>query len=539
MPRHRRQAKKVDEHHDGGHHCIIPLFVLFLICSLLVLQVSKVERLHKVAHTGQLHFAPNGLVKVGKVGVVRHARATTTAVVIVNSSDIGPNSSAAVAIEQNNAQSVAAEQPIDAPSREVHPVAPIDDSIFGNMHLVTTTLNAHSKMNNKWWLPPGNTDFASLVGGADHAPRSNLDSNLTNVVDEPSGYQQPNPSFVYLEKVKPLCRGSNDGPYPAAPNTAEEPPRIAPSFVLVGGPKGGLRSLFNNLMLHPQTIGPKCADTKFFSSPATIRQGVDYYLRFFPEDTSSKSSQQKKPLVTGEASAEYFQKPHVPKSMNKFLPELKLIASLRNPTDAFISKWLQTIKSDPQRVSEFERTTGRAYDCDNVFHEQRLDFKRCSVGSSEQDPAAMNRNRQCVFKIRNLVSQGVYVDILGAWFDTIPSNRWHVLAAEHMFFNTKEAMNSVADFLGLGHYSEADQGKFVRLGSRNIYDQEGILLDSGSSLTDGVSYKGCTRSHIDDFFRPFNQQLLDLIKDQLPYRFHSFATELKLWSQGTDSISTE
>ena len=156
-------------------------------------------------------------MKVGKVGVVRHARATTTAVVIVNSSDIGPNSSAAVAIEQNNAQSVAAEQPIDAPSREVHPVAPIDDSIFGNMHLVTTTLNAHSKMNNKWWLPPGNTDFASLVGGADHAPRSNLDSNLTNVVDEPSGYQQPNPSFVYLEKVKPLCRGSNDGPYPAAP----------------------------------------------------------------------------------------------------------------------------------------------------------------------------------------------------------------------------------------------------------------------------------------------------------------------------------
>ena len=160
---------------------------------------------------------------------------------------------------------------------------------------------------------------------------------------------------------------------------------------MVSGPKGGLRSLFNNLMLHPQTIGPKCADTKFFSSPATIRQGVDYYLRFFPEDTSSKSSQQKKPLVTGEvrifsiavwqsngasnsstrtdglivrwncdqASAEYFQKPHVPKSMNKFLPELKLIASLRNPTDAFISKWLQTIKSDPQRVSEFERTTGK------------------------------------------------------------------------------------------------------------------------------------------------------------------------------------
>ena len=73
------------------------------------------------------------------------------------------------------------------------------------------------------------------------------------------------------------------------------------------------------------------------------------------------------------------------------------------------------------------------------------------------------------------------------------------------------SFRAVSCVIGLGHYSEADQvsfvsfimpftsmpgatyrqaccnaspqGKFVRLGSRNIYDQEGILLDSGSSLT--------------------------------------------------------
>ncbi len=43
------QQQQHHHHHDGGHHCILPLFVLFLIGALLVLQVSKVERLHKVS----------------------------------------------------------------------------------------------------------------------------------------------------------------------------------------------------------------------------------------------------------------------------------------------------------------------------------------------------------------------------------------------------------------------------------------------------------------------------------------------------------
>ena len=102
------------------------------------------------------------------------------------------------------------------------------------------------------------------------------------------------------------------------------------------------------------------------------------------------------------ASAEYFQKLHVPKAISQMLPEVKIIASLRNPTDAFISKWLQVIKSDPKRVQAFEDKTGvpiteikildslrasvtfffctgKPYHCDNVFREQMLDFKRCAV----------------------------------------------------------------------------------------------------------------------------------------------------------------
>ena len=88
------------------------------------------------------------------------------------------------------------------------------------------------------------------------------------------------------------------------------------------------------------------------------------------------------PVSLLQASGELFQKKNVPRSINKMLPDAKLMASLRNPVDAFVSKWLQTIKSDPTRVAKFEAETGKAFDCDNVFHEQRIDFKRCAFKGS-------------------------------------------------------------------------------------------------------------------------------------------------------------
>ena len=73
------------------------------------------------------------------------------------------------------------------------------------------------------------------------------------------------------------------------------------------------------------------------------------------------------------ASAEYFQKQHVPAAISSMLPDVRLIVSLRNPTDAFISKWLQTIKSDEKRVRDFETKTGRFA---IEFREQQPKYRR-------------------------------------------------------------------------------------------------------------------------------------------------------------------
>lgn len=87
----------------------------------------------------------------------------------------------------------------------------VDDSVFGNMRSVrTTTLNAASK-SNMWWVPPGYKEFSSANG------REAETGATEEVAEEPASYQPPNPSFVYLEKVKPLCRGSNEGPFPLIP----------------------------------------------------------------------------------------------------------------------------------------------------------------------------------------------------------------------------------------------------------------------------------------------------------------------------------
>jgi len=64
LPEGGRENKRKKDHEDG-HHCLVPLFFLFLICAMLVLQVSKVEKLHKVG--GRVAFAEMIRVKCAEL----------------------------------------------------------------------------------------------------------------------------------------------------------------------------------------------------------------------------------------------------------------------------------------------------------------------------------------------------------------------------------------------------------------------------------------------------------------------------------------
>ena len=103
-----------------------------------------------------------------------------------------------------------------------------------------------------------------------------------------------------------------------------------PNFLIIGAQKSGTAWLAKNLRQHPD-IFIHNGEIHFFPENNFIR-GVEYYKKYFIEANGQK--------VLGEKSTSYLwvsHSPEIPKNIHATLPEVKLIAVLRNPVNRAIS----------------------------------------------------------------------------------------------------------------------------------------------------------------------------------------------------------
>jgi hypothetical protein len=104
--------------------------------------------------------------------------------------------------------------------------------------------------------------------------------------------------------------------------------KILPNFIIVGTPKGGTRSLINNLAEHPNvfTVGPQ---TFFFDR--NFEKGIKYYSKFFNDWDGEKA--------IGEKTPSYLASRMAPKRIYDTIPDVKLIFLLRDPVKRSYSDW--------------------------------------------------------------------------------------------------------------------------------------------------------------------------------------------------------
>ena len=116
--------------------------------------------------------------------------------------------------------------------------------------------------------------------------------------------------------------------------------RILPSFLIIGAQRAGTTSLFNYLLGHPGVAGPSGGDaavwwtkeTHFFDEK--FSKGTDWYRAFFPlASTRERCRKHGGELLAGEATPYYMFHPAVPARVARTLPDVKLIALLRNPVE--------------------------------------------------------------------------------------------------------------------------------------------------------------------------------------------------------------
>jgi hypothetical protein len=237
--------------------------------------------------------------------------------------------------------------------------------------------------------------------------------------------------------------------------------RALPTAVIIGAQKAGTTSLHRYLSEHPDVGVPNAKEVHYFSIRSDNH--MDWYRAHFP-------LQGEAPIVL-ESSPSYLFHPRAAERVHRALPQVKLIALLRNPVDRAYSQHQMNFRKGIEPLS-FEEAI--------AAEPERL---RQSEASSDEDWRTMSYIAY--------LKRGLYAEQLQHWLELFPREQLLILRSEAFFQRPEEGVQRTLDFLGLepwhpDHYQIHNPG-----------DYDDLQSD--------------TRARLSKHFAPHNQRLYQLL----------------------------
>ncbi len=194
--------------------------------------------------------------------------------------------------------------------------------------------------------------------------------------------------------------------------------RAFPDFLVIGAQKSGSTSLFNYLCLHPRVQGSFPKEIFYFSRE--FERGERWYRRHFPR----RSYLEKHEAVTGEATTMYLCSADAPGRVAALLPDVKLIAVLREPAARAVSHF-----NHRRRTGAETRQVNEVFSADTI--------RRFERGDQLAEPDALYFER------------GDYAANLIPWLACFSPEHLLILEAEEMFADPPSVVARVLSFIGL------------------------------------------------------------------------------------------
>jgi Sulfotransferase domain len=253
--------------------------------------------------------------------------------------------------------------------------------------------------------------------------------------------------------------------------------RVLPDFLIIGCKKGGTTSLMNWLVEHPE-VARMYPSFQRRKSPhyfdINYARGPGWYRAHFPTRQSLARLQRRRdrrPLV-GEASPYYMFHPAAADRVSETLPDVRLIALLREPVSRAYSNYWDRVATGHEDLPTFEAAIDAEAERLRGVTTERL-----------RDPAYYSYDHDH----HTYLARGRYLEQLEPWFKTQDADRLLVLPAEDLFRNPQDTFATVQRFLDL----PARQLKLRPRNERRGYPP--IRPD--------------TKARLVDYYRPHNQAL--------------------------------
>ncbi len=194
-----------------------------------------------------------------------------------------------------------------------------------------------------------------------------------------------------------------------------------PNFLIIGAAKAGTTSLSNYLQQHPEIYMSSRKEPKFFlfegknlnpSDPIdhkAINQ-IDDYLSLFQNVSSEKA--------IGEVSPAYITSPEAAKRIQFHIPNVKLVAILRDPSERAYSHFIHMIQKGIEPLSDFAK----------ALHEDEH-----YIGG--------------YLRKRPYVRMGFYYAQLKPYFEIFDRNQIQVLLFDDLRINSTKLLKEIFGFL--------------------------------------------------------------------------------------------
>jgi hypothetical protein len=247
-----------------------------------------------------------------------------------------------------------------------------------------------------------------------------------------------------------------------------------PDFLLIGAQKCGTTTLYDLLVTHPNIHPAYQKEVHYFDR--YYNKGLIWYRANMPRRSERRAAEKRgEPFLTGEAAPSYIYHPLAAERAHRLLPGAKLVVLLRNPVERAFSHYHKEIGREDETLS-FEEAIAQ--------EEMRLEGK--------YDKVVQTGNHSHNWWHYSYKNRGHYAEQLQRWYKLYPRENFLILKTEDMAADTPGTVNEVCRFLGI------EENKITDFPRSNVggYGKE---MDRN------------TRAQLEDYFRPHNQKLYELI----------------------------
>ncbi len=252
------------------------------------------------------------------------------------------------------------------------------------------------------------------------------------------------------------------------------PLRVRPDFIVIGAKKCGTTALYDYMTQHPG-ISPALKKEIYYFN-AFHGRGQYWYRSFFPTILERWRARLGGRLcLTGEATPDYLYRPECPARIKELVPQVRLIAILRNPIDRAYSFYNHNRRAGLEALS-FEAAI--------EAEESRIEEERQSQQGLQAGPGFAFMNYS--YKAR-----GVYVDQLGPWMESFPREQILVLRTEDLYHDPETVLREAFSALDLPYHAPS---KFRKINTAP-YDPMPKHV----------------RAQLEEYFEPHNQRLAEFL----------------------------